>query len=434
MIEILEKFNFWNSPPGQVGYFRKDYIELFSRYIGNSMIKVISGQRRVGKSYLFRLFINWLMTQKKIPPNNIFYLNKDIFELDFINTSQKLQLVIETYMDHLKPEGTIYLFLDEIQEIKGWEKVVNSFSQHYVDRFEVFITGSNANLLSTELSTYLTGRYLLFNVFPFSYSEYLGFYNIERHKVSYIDYLKYGGMSETYSLHDIEIKQNYYQNLRDAILLKDIVKRYQIRDVNLLEKLVMFIIDSIGSYLSVNKIVKHLKTNHYKATNETIGAYLSYLKDAYFIHESERYDIKGKKILTGERKYYLNDLGFKYYLTSSFDFGIGKFLENLIYLDLLRSGYNVYTGKIAGKEIDFIAEKDNEKKYIQVAYVLADDRVIQREFGNLELIPDNYEKMVVSLDDIQMGNRNGIKHVNAWTFADLSLRSNNGVSLSTLKS
>jgi hypothetical protein len=139
-------------------------------------------------------------------------------------------------MDHLKPEGTIYLFLDEIQEVKGWEKVVNAFSQSYIDRFEIFITGSNANLLSTELSTYLTGRYLLFHVFPFSYSEYLGINNLNRHKLSYIDYLKHGGMPETYALHDLEIKQNYYQNLRDAILLKDVVKRYQIRDVNLIEK------------------------------------------------------------------------------------------------------------------------------------------------------------------------------------------------------
>jgi hypothetical protein len=416
MIEILEKYNFWRNPPGEIGYFRKHYIELFSRYIGNTLIKVISGQRRVGKSYLFRMFINWLIVQKNIPLKNIFYLNKDIYELDFINTSEKLQSAIQSYMNHLKPEGTIYLFLDEIQEIKGWEKVVNAFSQSYIDRYEIFITGSNANLLSTELSTYLTGRYLLFQVFPFSYSEYLGINNLNRHKLSYIDYLKHGGMPETYALHDLEIKQNYYQNLRDAILLKDVVKRYQIRDVNLLEKLVMFIIDSIGSYLSVNKIVKHLKTHHYKATHETIGAYLTCLKDAYFIHESERYEIKGKKILTGERKYYLNDLGFKYYLTSSFDFGIGKYLENMVYLQLLSSGYKVYTGKIAGKEIDFIAEKDNEKKYIQVAYILSDDRVIQREFGNLELIPDNYEKVVVSLDDIQMGNKNGIKHINAWTF------------------
>ncbi|ETR70687.1 MAG: hypothetical protein OMM_08625, partial [Candidatus Magnetoglobus multicellularis str. Araruama] len=179
-------------------------------------------------------------------------------------------------------------------------------TQSYVNRFEIVITGSNANLLSTELSTYLTGRYLLFHIFPFSYSEYLGFHHLERNKQSYIAYLKHGGMPETYFLHDLETKKNYYQNLRDAILLKDIVRRYQVRDVYLLEKLVMFIIDSVGSYLSVNKIVNHMKSNNYKATHETIGAYLKYLKDSYFIHESERYDIKGKKILTGERKYYLN--------------------------------------------------------------------------------------------------------------------------------
>jgi len=416
MIEILEKYNFWNNPPGQTGYYRKNYMDSFSKYIDNSLVKVISGQRRVGKSYLFRMLIDWLINKKKVKQKNIFYLNKDIYELDFINTSQILQSSIETYINHFKPEGKIYLFLDEVQEIKGWEKVVNSFSQSYINNFEIFITGSNANLLSKELSTYLTGRYLLFNIYPFSYPEYLGFHNLKREKISFIDYLKFGGMSETYSLFDLEIKKNYYQNLRDSILLKDIVKRYQVRDVNLLEKLVMFIIDSIGSYLSINKIVNHLKSYNYKANHETIGAYLKYLKDSYFIHESERYDIKGKKILTGVRKYYLNDLGFKYYLTSSFEFGIGKFLENIIYIELLRRGYKVYTGKIAGKEIDFIAEKNSEKIYIQVAYILPDDHVINREFGNLESIPDNYEKYVVSLDDIQMGNKSGIKHINAWNF------------------
>jgi len=416
MIEILKKYNFWNNEPIRTGYFRRKYMEQFSKYIDNSLIKVITGQRRVGKSYLFRMLIEWLIINKNVPPNNIFYLNKEIYELDFINTSHMLQLSIDQYLSELKPNGKIYLFLDEIQEIKGWEKIVNSLSHSYINNYEIFITGSNANLLSNELSTYLTGRYLIFNIFPFSYCEYLGFNDLERNKQSYIDYLKNGGMSETYKLHDTEIKCNYYQNLKDSILLKDIVKRYNVRDVNLLEKLMMFIIDSIGSYVSVNKIANHLKSNAYKTNNETIGSYLKYLKDAYIIHESSRYDIKGKKILIGERKFYLNDLGFKYYLSSSFDFGIGKFLENIVYIELRRQGYQVYTGKISGKEIDFIAEKNNEKKYIQVAYLLADDTVIKKEFGNLELIPDNYEKIVVSLDDVNMGNKNGIKHINAWNF------------------
>jgi hypothetical protein len=199
-------------------------------------------------------------------------------------------------------------------------------------------------------------------------------------------------------------------------VLRDIGRRHQVRDVYLLDRLMHFLIDSIGSLFSINSVANYLKTRGYKTNHETIGNYLGFLKEAYFIHEAERYDIKGKKILYGEKKYYLNDLGFKYFLSSSFDFGVGKYLENAVYLDLRRKGYRVYTGNIGGKEVDFVAEEGKTKKYIQVCYLLADESVIQREFGNLDQIDDHYEKRVISLDDLNLGNRQGIRHINAWEF------------------
>jgi len=415
MLDELKKYNYWEGQDIDTGYFRKHYIDNITDYLDNRLVKVILGQRRVGKSYLLRMIINMLL-RKGIPPINILYINKDISELDFIDSSERLVQVVKEYRAGLKPKGKVYIILDEVQDIKNWEKAVNSFSQDYKFEYEVFITGSNANLLSMELATYLTGRYVGFEVFPFSYEEYLGFFSLKRGKESFLAYLKNGGIPESLHLRNLELRKNYLSTLKDSIVLKDIVKRHNVRDVLLLEKLIQFITDSIGSLFSVNKVVNYLNSTGHKCKADTIGNYISYLLEAYLVHQSERYDIKGKRILSGEKKYYLNDLGFKYYLTSSFDFGVGKYLENLVYLDLRRKGYHVYTGRMNNREIDFIAEKDNDKVYIQVCYLLADEEVVKREFGNLQEINDNFEKIVISLDDVNMGKKDGIKHVNAWEF------------------
>ena len=417
-MNILKKYNFWSDEELKTGFYRKNYIEHFPGYLNNRLVKVLMGQRRSGKSYLLRMLIKHLIENEHVSKTNILYINKDMSELDFIDNSSHLIEIVNEYREILKPEGKVFLLLDEVQEIKEWEKAVNSFSQDYKFDYELFITGSNATLLSTELSTYLSGRYISFEVYPFSYSEYIGFTNQKRNKESFIGYLKNGGIPETFHLQEPESKKDYISALKDSIVLKDIVRRHSVRDVYLLEKLLNYIIDSIGSYLSINSISNYLKTSGYKTNMETIGNYVNYLAQTYIIHETERFDLKGKKILGGEKKYYLNDLAFKYYLSSSFDFGVGKYLENAVYLDLKRKGFKVYTGRLRDKEIDFIAEKDNIKKYIQVCYLLADEDVVEREFGNLELIPDHYEKIVVSLDDFNMGNRNGIKHIHAWDFVD----------------
>jgi predicted AAA+ superfamily ATPase len=415
-LNILGKYNYWTNEEINTGYFRQRYVDRFSRYLDNRLVKVIMGQRRAGKSYLMRMIIKHLLEKQGVPRENIFYINKDIAELDFIDNSKQLVQTINQYRETVKPAGKVFILLDEVQEIKNWEKAVNSFSQDYKFDYELFITGSNANLLSTELSTYLSGRYISFEVFPFSYEEYTGFKNMKKNKDSFLHYLKNGGIPESFNLEDPEMKKNYLLSLKDSILLKDIVRRYNVRDVYLLEKLLNFISDSIGSLFSINSVVNYLKSSGYKTNAETVGNYVGYLEQAYLIHQADRYDVRGKRILTGEKKYYLNDLGFKYYLSSSFDFGVEKYLENAVYLDLKRKGYTVYTGKFRDKEIDFIAEKDNMKIYIQVCYLLADESVVEREFGNLEQITDHYEKIVISLDDVNLGNRNGIRHVNAWEF------------------
>ena len=414
MIEILDKYNFWDNKKIKVGFLRENYINDLSQYLNNSLVKVILGQRRVGKSYLLRMIINQLINEMSVLAKNILYLNMDIQELGFIKDAEQLQNVINEYRESLKPEGRVYIFLDEVQEITNWEKLVNSLSQDYTNDYEIFITGSNANLLSNELSTYLSGRYICFQIYPFSYKEFLGINKIEKSRGSFIKYLQDGGIPESYFLPDQEMKTNYYSALRDSIVLRDIVQRYKVRDVYLLEKLMAFIIDSIGSLFSVNSVVNYMKSSGYKTNGETISSYIKFLLNSYFIYESERYDIRGKRILGGERKYYLNDLGFKFFLSSSFEFGIGKYLENSVFLHFKRCGCKVYTGKINGHEIDFIVEKNRIKKYIQVVYLLTDQAVIEREFGNLEQINDNYEKMVVSMDDVNFGNRNGIVHINAW--------------------
>jgi predicted AAA+ superfamily ATPase len=416
MIEILKEYNYWGEEEIQTGFFRKTYIDKFSRYLHNKLVKVILGQRRVGKSYLLRMMIKHLIEKQKVPGKNILYINKDIAALDSIDSGNQLIKVVNEYRQVMKPKGKVFILLDEVQEIKDWEKAVNSLSQDYKFDYEVFITGSNANLLSAELSTFLSGRYIDFEIFPFSYEEYIAFNNLQKSKDSFLTYLKNGGIPESCNLEDPEMKRNYLSSLKDSIVLRDIVRRHQIRDVYLLDKLLNFMIDSIGSLFSINKVVNYLKSSGYKCNAETIGNYVGYMKEAFFIHEVDRFDIKGKRILSSEKKYYLNDLGFKYFLFSSFDFAVGKYLENAVYLDLKRKGYQVYTGTLRNKEIDFIAEKDNERKYLQVCYVLADESVVDREFGNLEQIADNYEKVVVSLDDINFGNRKGIKHINAWKF------------------
>jgi predicted AAA+ superfamily ATPase len=413
-LAILYKYNFWEGQAITFGHLRPSYLKKLCEYMGNPLVKVILGQRRVGKSRLLRMLISQLISVDKVPASNILYINKELHEFDFIQDSMALLQLIQFYRDTLQPVGKVYVLIDEVQEIHNWEKAVNSLSQNHAVETEVIITGSNANLLSGELASFLSGRYLTLTVYPFGYEEYLQVFNLSRSKESVLQYLQDGGMPELYQLTGEEAKKNYVQSLLDSIVLRDIVSRNKIRDVYLLEKMIHFIIDSIGSMVSVPSIVKTLQQFGFKSNPETMGNYLTFCQKAFFLHECPRYDIRGKQILVGEKRYYLNDLIFKTIYQSGFEMKTSRLLENVVYLSLLRQGYQVFVGRYGNQEIDFVAEKQGEKLYIQVAYVLPDEAVIQREFGNLLLIQDNYPKWVVSLDEVPIGNIEGVLHKPIW--------------------
>jgi uncharacterized protein len=418
MIEKIKRFNFWQGEIPEFGFFRKEPVQKVLDYLDTSLVKVITGQRRSGKSYLLRMVIKHLLSEIKVNPRNILYLNMELSELLEINNVANFMDLIAEYRRELLPEGKIYLFLDEVQEIESWEKVINALSQDTEAPCEIFITGSNAHLLSGELATYLTGRYIPVEIFPFSYGEYCLVTTQERGAASFAAYLQRGGMPETFNLKSDEMIRNYLTTLRDAILLNDIVKRHRIRDVVLLQRLFSFLADSIGSLCSVNSIVRHLNGSGYKTNVETVSNQLRFLSDAYLFHEADRYDIQGKKILSGERKYYLNDVAFRYFFSSSYDPGIGKYLENTLFLHLKRKGYKIFAGRSASMEVDLVAEKGDERIYCQAAYLLADENVISQELRSLRSIPDNYPKFLVSMDQVRMGNREGIIHALAWEFID----------------
>jgi len=417
-IEILEKYNFWNKNLPQLGLYRDFYLNKINKFLGSKLIKVLVGQRRVGKSYLLRQIIQKLINNK-IPANNIFYINKEITEFDFIVDYNDLSELINSYKTKIKPIGKIYLFIDEIQNIRGWEYLINSLSQNYIDDYEIFISGSNSQLLSGELATFLSGRYIEFQILPFDYCEYIQINEIDNTKQSFLQFLQSGGLPELFHLPDNETKNHYVSSIKDTILLRDIIQRYGVKDSRLIEDIFIFLINNASNLVSINNIVNYFKSKNRKTNYETISNYIEYLRNSFLIHKVDRFNIKGKEIISGNNKYYINDLSFKNYLYSGFDYGIGYMLENIVYLQLIKYGYKVYTGISNNKEIDFVATKNNRVIYIQVAYLLADKTTVDREYKELEKIPDNYEKFIVSLDDIQLPNINGIKHYQAWLINEI---------------
>ena len=414
VFEKIKKFNNWDGSTFNIGYERKTYIERIVKYIDNKLIKVLTGQRRVGKSYILRQIINYLINHKKVNPQNIFYLNKEFIGFDEIKSAADLENLFNYYKKELNVKGKIYIFLDEVQNIVNWETFVNSYSQDFTNEYELFITGSNSKLLSGELASLLSGRYVQFEIFPFSFFEYSDFKHIPINKESFLTYMQEGGLPEMFNFDDEEIQRHYIQSLRSTIILRDIVQRNKIKDIALLDDIFKFIAVNIGSLTSLSNIVKYFK-NHQKKTNyETLSSYVGYLRDTFIIHEAERYNLRGKQVLGGVRKYYLNDLSFKNYLFGFLPTEIGYNLENYVYMQLKRLGYNVSVGVINTGEIDFIAQMPEKTLYIQVAYLLTDKKTIEREFGNLLAIKDNHEKIVISLDDIKLSDYDGIKHLRPW--------------------
>lgn len=414
----LKKYNFWDSEFPDAGLLRVSYLDKINSFIGNKLIKVLVGQRRAGKSYLLRQIIHSLI-DKGVNPPNIFYINKEYTDFDFISHYTELEELISIYQTELKPVGKIFLFIDEVQRINGWEHLVNSYSQNYTRNYEIFISGSNSQLLSAELATLLSGRYIQFQILPFSYIEFIGIEKSGNSKESFIKYLKSGGLPELFHLPNDETKRHYLSAVRDTVLLHDIIERYNIKDIRLLEDLFSFLVNNASNLISINSIVKYFAGKNRKTNYETIANYIANLQSTFLIHQVDRFSIKGKEILAGTHKYYINDLAFKNYLYSGFEYGYGYMLENIIYLQLIGAGYQVYIGFMRNKEIDFVATKAQRTIYVQVAYSLVDKITIEREYAELEAIPDNYEKFVVSLDDMQLPDKNGIMHVLAWKINEI---------------
>lgn len=411
--ESLEKYNFWNGNVPQLGFLREHYTNNIFNYINNKLIKVLVGQRRSGKSYILRQIAHQLITNG-VNPKNIFYINKEFIDFDFVKNYKDLERLIKLYKAQLKPKGKIYLFIDEIQNITEWERLVNSYSQDFSESYELFISGSNSKMLSGELATLLSGRYVTFDVFPFSFEEYTGVTNSEINKQSYISYMESGGLPELFVLPNEDTKRNYVTSVKDTVLLRDIIQRYSIKDPKLLEDLFIYLVNNASNLLSVNNIVNYMKSSGRKTTYDTVANYISYIEDTFLIHKAERYDIKGKETISGNSKYYSNDLAYKNYLYSGFGYGVGYQLENLVYLELKRAGYEVFVGAMPNKEVDFVAKKADKVIYLQSAYLMIDKQTTQREYSSLEAIKDNYEKFVVSLDDVQFPQNKGIKHIQAW--------------------
>ncbi|MBN2521223.1 MAG: ATP-binding protein [Bacteroidales bacterium] len=418
LIDSIKHYNFWDSNTIELGYLRNLYTKKISDFIGNKLIKVLVGQRRVGKSYILRQIANDII-QSGIPAENTLYINMEFYEYESITNANDLNLLVKEYENHFSPKGTIYLFIDEIQNIKEWEKMINSFSQDFTKNYEIFITGSNSNLLSGELASYLSGRYIQFNIYPYSFHEFCSVFSLRENKQSYISYLESGGLPELSNLLNKETKRNYILAIKNTVLLRDIIQRHTIKDAQLLEDIFKYLIMNASNLISITSIVNFFKSKQRITNYETVANYIKYIEDAFLIHKTERYSIKGKNTIAGIFKYYINDVSFANYIYPGLHQGIGYKLENLVFLELKRAGYEIYIGIVKNKEVDFMAMKTDKVLYLQSTYLLSENTTIDREYSALESIRDNYEKYVVSLDDVQFPSRDGIKHIQAWKLTEI---------------
>ena len=392
---------------------RDKYIEKIKSHIKTPVIKVIIGMRRTGKSSFLKMLQNLLIDEFS-QKGNIIFIDKESFDFSFISNALELNNYIQEENPN-KIEKT--LIIDEIQEIFEWEKVLVSLLK--TGLYDIYITGSNAHLLSSELATYISGRYIEFPIYPLSFKEHLEFRGnkIESVKKEFKRYIRYGGLPILHFIDESdEIIYQHLKSIFNTILLKDIVKRYSIRNVSLLEKVGNYLFDNIGNITSTKGIADYLKSQKLNIGMETISNYLFYFTSVFISHKAKRYDLKGKKILETNEKFFVNDHGLRHSVIGFRENDISGILENIVYMELKQRGYDIAIGKLNQKEIDFIATKANKKIYIQVTYLLASEDTIKREFTPLMKINDNYPKMVLSLDDFFGDDYNGIIHKNIIDF------------------
>ena len=395
---------------------RESYLSQIRPFIDKSgLIKVIVGVRRSGKSIMLELIKEELL-DKNVPRDQMISINFEDMNYSSLTTAASLHDYLKTKIEAI--EGRAYIFLDEIQEVKDWEKCVNSLRVN--SDADIYITGSNAKMLSGEYATLLSGRYVEFTVYPFSFSEYCEARRADGDNKSvseyFMEYVKYGGLPflATTSL-DERAKAQYLKDIYASVVIKDIVKRNKLRDVDLLERIIAYVAANIGRTFSANSIAAYFKSEKRTVAVDTIINYLNACEKAFLFHKLSRMDLEGKEILKINEKYYLADHGLRQATYGNNQRDIELILENIVCLELLRLGYKVTIGKNGTKEIDFVCDKDGKRIYVQVCYLLSSEKTEEREFGAYEDIKDNYPKYVISLDEFDM-SRNGIIHMNIRDF------------------
>lgn len=383
---------------------RKGYIDRIKPFMQKSVAKVLTGQRRVGKSFLLYQLIEEILAEE--PDANIIYVNLEDFTFSSLQTAEDLHSYI---ISHSKEKVKNYIFIDEIQDIPGFEKVIRSLLLN--EDNDIYITGSNAKMLSGELATYLSGRYIEFKIYSLSYSEFLEFHGLTESETSYELYSRYGGLPYLLNLPlEDETVNEYLKSVYSTIVFRDVVSRYKLRNTLFLEKLIQFLSENIGNLFSAKNISDYLKSQHTTISVNQIQSYTEYLNNAFLIHRVERYDLIGKRVFEIGEKYYFENMGIRNIVIGYRITDKAKILENLVYNHLLYKGYDIKVGYYGDKEIDFIGEKNGEKLYIQVALKIDSDKTAEREFGNLLKIQDNYPKIVVTKDTFSGNSYEGIRH------------------------
>ena len=391
------------------------YLSQLIQYKDKPLIKVITGLRRCGKSTLLSLFENYLI-KNGVAKDYIIRINFESFEFDEITNYKELHEYINKKL--INSHDKHYILLDEVQQVSSWEKVINSF---LVDaNVDIYITGSNAYLLSSELSTLLSGRYVEIKMLPLSFKEYLDFTETDKEsnlQEIFNQYLKFGGLPTVVELIDNPNTIGpFLEGIYNTVLMKDVIERNGVRDSALLESILKFIASNIGSIVSTKKISDYLTSNGRKTTSDTIDNYLRMLEKAFIIYKANRYDLKGKMFLKTLEKYYIVDMGIRNQLTGLRNTDYGHVIENIVYLELLRRGYEVTIGKVGTLEVDFIATKVDEVVYYQVSTSIMDEKTRERELRPLQSINDNYPKYIITLDQVIFNDYSGIKVKNIIDF------------------
>ena len=391
------------------------YLDKIMPFVDTPFVKILTGVRRCGKSTILKMIIKKLREEKHVDDEQILSYRFDSMEYEDMTTKE---LYLEIKSKILQSKKT-YLFLDEIQEIEGWEKVVNTLASDF--DVDIYITGSNSRMMSSEISTYLTGRYITFHIYTLSFEEYLMFKKsyttLKDLKQEFSQYVRLGGFPATH-LQDYSQDEVYtiVKDIYNSTIFSDIVRRNQVKKIDQLERVVKYTFNNIGNTFSAKSISNYFKSEQRKIDNETVYSYLEKLQKAYILHKCFRYDLQVKNILKTQEKFYLADVSLRYSVLGYTVDSVASSLENIVYLELKRRGYNVYIGKTKDKEIDFVATKQNEKIYVQVTQEIKSEKTQKREYEQLLEIRDNYPKYVVMADDFAGGNYEGIKTMNIVDF------------------